>query len=328
MNNDNTDVLVEVATATASEIQSKPIEWLLNPFLPLGTVTVLFGDGGMGKSFYSLALAAAISRGKLIPGMDKPFPASDVIIQNAENPWSTVIKPRLEMLGADCSKIHHIIENDRRLTLTDERIEAAIRKHNARLIIMDPYQSYLSENFSMNRVESVRPALMHLERVAERTRSVIMVVGHISKGGGKAQHKGLGSVDLVNAVPSVLLLGRAEGLDNDVRAVAHLKCNFSEAATQTFRLNKADGFQWLGENSDITPDDIINFNAKKAKEDKSKLNEAIEFLYEILEEGEMPTADVIELAEESEISKRTLERARKEVGVKSKKVDGTWVMTL
>jgi len=327
-NYDNKDVLVEVETATASEIQSKPIAWMLNPYLPLGTVTILLGDGGYGKSFVTLAIAAAISRGKLLPGMDKPFPVSDVIIQNSENSWPTVIKPRLEMLGADCSKIHHIIDNGKRLTLTDERIEAAIRKHNAKYTVLDPIQSYLSENFSMNRAESVRPALMHLERVAERTQSAILIVGHISKGRGKAQHRGLGSVDIVNAVPSVLMLGKAEGLEPDERVIAHLKGNFSELGmSQKFRLNKTNGFQWLGE-SDITPDDIINFNAKRAREEKNKVDEAADFLNELLSEGNISAIEAIELADEAGIAKRTLDRARKDIGVKAMKENGHWIWSL
>jgi predicted ATP-dependent serine protease len=328
LNGNISNAVVDVETTTASEIYSKPITWLLNPYLPIGTVTILLGDGGLGKSFVTLAIAAAISRGQLLPGMETSFPASDVIIQNAENSWQTVIKPRLEMLGADCTKIHSINDSDKRLTLTDERIEAAIRKHNAKYIVIDPIQSYLSENFSMNRAESVRPALMYLEHVAERTQAAVIIVGHISKGRGKAQHKGLGSVDIVNSVPSVLLLGRAEGLEPDERVISHLKGNFSELGmSQKFRLNKTDGFQWVGE-SDITPDDIINYNAKKEKEDKSKVEEAADFLSEILADGAIPTAEVIELAEESGIAKRTLERARKEIGVKSEKVDGVWTMKL
>jgi len=329
VNNESIGVnMVEVETATASDIQTKPISWLLNPYLPLGTVSILFGDGGFGKSFATLAIAAAITEGEMLPGMDKPFPVSDVIIQNAENPWASVIKPRLEMLGADCSRIHTIIDTDKRLTLTDERIEAAICKHNAKFVVIDPVQNYFSENFSMNRAESVRPALTHLERVAERTGSAILIVGHIAKGRGKAQHKGLGSVDMVNSVPSVLLLGKAEGLNADERVIAHMKGNFSELGSSIkFRLSKADGFQWMGE-CDITPDDIINFNARKAKEDKSKIDEAIDFLEEILADGEIPASEAIELAAEVGISKRTLDRARKELDVTSKKSEGHWVWSL
>ena len=323
------NTFVEVDTTPAAEIQTQPIVWLYESYIPIGTVTILFGEGGEGKSFYSLALAAAISKGILLPGMDKPFPASAVIVQNAENPWASVIKPRLEMLGADCDKIYRINDGGQRLTLTDERIEAAIRKHNVKLTIIDPIQSHLPSSMSMGRAESVRPMLTHLENVAARTQSAILLIGHVTKGSGKAQHRGLGSVDIVNSVPSVLYLGRAEGLDRDVRAVANGKNNFTElGATQLFRLNKADGFSWLGE-SDITPDDILGFNAKKNKEDKSKIEEASDFLMELFaESSSIPANEAIELADEEGISKRTLLRAKEAAGIQSKRVDGFWVWSV
>ena len=233
------------------------------------------------------------------------------------------------MLGADCTKIHRINDKGQRLTLTDNRIEAAIRKHSAKLTIIDPMQSYFSENFSMNRAESVRPALMHLEQVAERTESAILVLGHISKGRGKAQHRGLGSVDIVNSVPSVLVLGKAESLDPDVRAIAHLKSNFEGlGVTHLFRLNKTTGFNWEGEDDSITPDDIMRFNASKARDDKSKIAEAMDFLEELLFDGEVPATEDIELSKEEGISKRTLDRAKKKLGIDPQKVDGHWFWSL
>ena len=332
MNTENVNIennSVEVNTKTASDIQTQPVTWLWESFIPSGTVSILFGEGGEGKSFFSLALAAAISNGQPLPGTDKSLPPSDVLIQNAENPWSMVIKPRLEMLGANCTKIHTIDESNKRLTLTDERIEAAIRKHNAVLTIFDPFQSFLDEDFSMNRVENVRPALMQLKRIAERTKSAILIICHVNNSKSKAQHRGLGSIDILNSVPSVLYLGRAEGLEPDERALAHGKSNYAElSTTQIFSLNRASGFKWIGENEDITPDDIMNFKSAKKKDEMSKVDEAADFLLDILADGAVPTADVIELAVESGISKRTLERARKEAEVKSKKVDGVWVMRL
>ena len=328
--NNTGNTYVEVDTTTASNIESQPISRLYEPYLPLGAAVVLTGDGGDGKSFYTLALATAISRGLPLPGMDAGFPASDIIISNTENQWAKVIKPRLEMLGADCTKIHHININGKRLTLSDDRIEAAIRKHNAKFFVIDPMQDHLPSGTSMGRTESVRPLLSHLGDVAERTQSTILLVGHITKGRGKAQHRGLGSVDIVNAVPSVLYLGKAENLDRDVRAVCHGKSNYAElGATQLFRLNKKDGFQWLGE-SDITPDDILNFNASKGRgEDKSRIDEAADFLMELLSEGEAVSAtEAMELADEAGIAKRTVERARAAMDVKAKRVEGHWMWHL
>ena len=109
----NTDekniTFVDVNMTSAADIESQPILWLWDGFLPIGTVSICFGEGGEGKSFMALALAAAVSKGLPLPGMESAtLPPSDVIIQNAENSWPMVLKPRLEMLGADCSRVHRI----------------------------------------------------------------------------------------------------------------------------------------------------------------------------------------------------------------------------
>jgi len=177
---------------------------------------------------------------------------------------------------------------------------------------------------------------MHLERVAQRTQSAVILVAHINKGRGKAQHKALGSVDIVNAVVSAMCLGKAEGLDEDVIALAHLKANLTKfAKTRLFRLSEADGFSWLGE-SDLTPEDILGFKGARSSYDdedfesigKSKLEEAKDFLFDILESGSVPAAEAIETAEDEGISKITLDRARKSIGVKATKIKDCWVWSI
>jgi hypothetical protein len=159
-------------------------------------------------------------------------------------------------------------------------------------------------------------------------------VGHLNKSRSKAEHRSLGSIDIINSVRSVMCLGRAEGLADDVTAVAHMKANFIKCGrTQLYRLNERDGFSWLGE-SGVTPDDIMNFSgARSACEEevfetvgKSKIEEAADFLHDLLlDSGEIPAAEAIELADEAGISKRTLERARQESDIKSQKIDGRWL---
>jgi RecA-family ATPase len=62
-NLENIAAMEDVDTTTASDIESCPVSWLFEPYLPMGTVTIIIGDGGEGKSFASLALAAAVTRG-------------------------------------------------------------------------------------------------------------------------------------------------------------------------------------------------------------------------------------------------------------------------
>ena len=310
-----------VDTINLADIQSQTVHWTWEPYIPTGSVTVLLGDGGIGKSFLSLAIAAAITRGAPLPGNDTALPPSDVIIQNAENPLATVVKPRLEMLGADCSKVHIINESESRLTLTDERIEAAIIQHNARLIIADPVQSYLGTGISMNRAESVRLVLTRLEQIAERTKSAFLLVGHLNKGNGKAQYRGLGSVDIFNSVPSVLYLGKSDE-DADARVMVHGKSNLDGlGASLAFSLKKPEGFRWIGE-CDVTLDELL---AQKPSGGRmGRIDEAEEFLRDALFEGGMSAADIFELAEDNGISEKTLKRAKKNIGIKTTRVNGHW----
>jgi len=72
----------------------------------------------------------------------------------------------------------------------------------------------------------------------------------------------------------------------------------------------------------------MNYNASKTKADKTKIDDAVDFLHEILNDDDLPTSEVMELANEMGISKRTLERARKVAGVRANKIDGVWMLSL
>ena len=67
----------------------------------------------------------------------------NVIYQTAEDGLADTIKPRLESAGADCTRVLVIDEGKRELTLCDARLEEAIRRTGAKLIVLDPLQAYL-----------------------------------------------------------------------------------------------------------------------------------------------------------------------------------------
>jgi len=209
----------ELKMITLSDVKRRKIVYLWEPYIALGSLSLLLGNGGTGKSWLSLAIASAATKGEALPGADTALPPSHVIIQNAENDVETVISNRLDILGADCTKIHTIDVTEAPISLTDERIEAAIKQYDARLFCIDPLQGHLSTNVSMNRAESIRPAFMHLAKVAERTNCAMLLVGHLSKSRVAAQYRGLGSVDIVNSVSNALYIGVIDSTDG-VRAIS------------------------------------------------------------------------------------------------------------
>ena len=51
------------------------VEWLWAGRVPLGMITMFAGDPKLGKSFVTLAMAAALSRGQTVADERRPQPA-------------------------------------------------------------------------------------------------------------------------------------------------------------------------------------------------------------------------------------------------------------
>ena len=73
-------------------IEAQPVEWLWELRVPLGVLTMFAGDPKLGKSFATLNVAAAVSRGWPLPGEDATRKPGSVLI----------MKPRMTQLGQSC----------------------------------------------------------------------------------------------------------------------------------------------------------------------------------------------------------------------------------
>ena len=193
-----------------SEVDTQTVEWLWEPYIPFGKVTIVQGNPGEGKTTFALRLAAACTNRKPFPHMavHEPF---NVIYQTAEDGLGDTIKPRLMEAEADLDRILVIDESKQGLSLSDERIERAIRQTGARLIILDPIQAYVGEKTDMNKANEIRPMFRRLAEIAERTGCAVILIGHLNKAaGGQSAYRGLGSIDFRAAARSVLLIGRVK----------------------------------------------------------------------------------------------------------------------
>ena len=235
---------------------------------------------------------------------------------------SYTIVPRLAQFGADIDRVHFINEDERELSLADDRIEKIIIRTGAKLFVLDPIQTYLG-GANMNSANGVRPLMKQLGAVAARTECAILLVGHLGKKGGKAQYRGLGSVDIPAAARSVFTVGRID-VDDNMRAIVHNKSNLSPpGASLAFGLDPAGGFTWLGE-YDITIDELLS-GKKKPETQFAKARRLIETA---LAKGPVFSADMMQMAEEQGISAKTLNRAKDALGVISAKRGVQWYWEL
>ena len=311
---------VELELINMADVEATEVEWLWYPYIPYGKITIIQGDPGEGKTTLVLNLAAMLSKGQELPESYSAAEPINIIYQTAEDGLSDTVKPRLVAANADYSRITVIDESKVELSLTDERLEQAILRTQARLVILDPLQAYIGANVDMHRANEIRPIMKHIADVAQKYNCSIVLVGHLNKTMGmKSSYRGLGSIDIPASARSVLLVGRIK--DNPtIRVMAQVKSSLApEGEPIAFELNKETGFRFIGK-YDISVDDLLNGTSSV-----SKVEQAEKLLKDELSEGAaIPQKQLKQKATLRNISERTLNEAKKNLGVKSVKRNEMW----
>ena len=317
----------ELEIIRMSEIQMREVKWLWYPYIPFGKLTIIQGDPGEGKTTFALRLAAACSTGRPMPGMESLSPFN-VIYQSAEDGLEDTIKPRLTEAGADQERVINIREDKKSLHLLDSRIEKAIVQCDAKLLILDPLQGYLGERIDMNRANEIREVMKAIGQVAQRTGCAIVLVGHLNKATGMSSaYRGLGSIDFRAAARSVLVVGRLRKNKN-IRVIVHDKSSLApEGKSLAFNLGNDDGFRWLDGYDGISAEDLLS---GISSQQETKTMQAEEIIRTMLEDGaEIPGEEIVKAAARRQISRRTVNEAKKNIaGIVSRKVGTKWMWSI
>ena len=295
-----------------SEVEETVVQWLWYPFIPFGKVTLIQGNPGKGKTWLAMAIAAYCTNGKELPNA-LPIEPFNVLYQTAEDGIADTIKPRLAKCGADMTRVRFINEDEKQLSMTDDRIEKAIRQNNVRLMIMDPIQAYLGANVDMNRANEIRPLFRHLSTIAERTGCAIVLIGHLNKSSGsQSDYRSLGSIDIAAAVRSILFVEKVEKeKEQDIRVVYQQKDSLAKKENPVAFSLGEEGLTWLGE-YDISIEDLLMGKAGTKKE--TKLEKAQKLILELLNKRKVMCLEELEAELLAYgISSRTGRDARKQL---------------
>lgn len=211
-----------------SQIKREDITWFWHPYVPLGRTTMLGGDPGAGKSFIIMAIAAALSRGDSLPGEKENVREPTVtLILNAEDDPADTMRPRLENLRADMTKIALSTEDIILDADGFETIRQMVKDTGAKLLVIDPIVAFLGPKINMNNANEVRHVMKGLARLARNLNIAVLVIRHNRKSpagatAGKAIYAGNGSIDFTAATRSELAVTETK---NGMKFMNQIKAN-------------------------------------------------------------------------------------------------------
>jgi hypothetical protein len=327
----------ELMVRSLSAVNAVPTTWLWRYYIPLGTVTILDGDPGLGKSTITADLAARVSRGGAMPPLagytDLDGPA-DVLILNAEDAPEQTIRPRLDAAGADPEKVHvidatKIGEDDERPPVLPKDLDLIgeqARERGVKLIIVDPFMAYLDGELDAHRDQDVRRCLHRLKILAESTGAAVLLVRHLNKlTGGPAIYRGGGSVGISGAARSVLMVARNPA-DPKQFVFAPIKCNLCVMPPAlTYSIATADNGMSLigwGQETTMSADQLLGCNQQKT----SVAEECVELIRTLLADGPRPAAEMEEELKANGFSPNAIRDGRKRANVRPVKdgFEGRW----
>ena len=329
----------------ADRVEMKP----LNPLWPgriyIGKLTTVAGVPDQGKSMVTCDIAARVSRGLAWPDGSGFAPKGTAIFLAAEDDKADTIVPRLAAAGADLTKVkilnslvisHKDKRQQRTFNIAEDIAELTMlvrRYPDTRVLFIDPTNAFMGtskENDSF-RDSDVRAVLGPLKEWAEEHGVAVVLITHFKKGGtGRALDQVMGSLAFVALARSswaFLEEKDADGEPTGRKLLAKIKQNITAPVDAL-----ACHIEGVELSNGLTAPRIVWEDAVEGNADMimsgggggEKMKVAKAFLLGTLAEGPVKASEVLADAERAGISEKTLNRAKKALGVESVQRDGAW----
>ncbi len=310
------------------------MRWLWEQRLALGTLCLVGGREGIGKSILTYTLAAQLTRGTL-PGVYLGLQKS-VIISASEDSWEHTIVPRLMAAGADLDRVFRIDvitpdgnESSLQLPVDLKALHTAILAQDAALIVLDPLLSRLSTDLDTHKDADVRVALEPVVKLADASGCAAVGLIHVNKSASSDPLTLLMGSRAFAAVARSVLFVMTDPDDPTKRLMGQAKNNLGsiDLPTVAFRIANVkvadthEGEVWTGKvewlgDSARTLTDAIAVSAGTVTE-QTERNEAAEWLEQYLQSvgGSCDSITAKKAGNRAGHSTRTLQRARAKLGL-------------
>jgi len=298
------------------------IGWEWSSWLPKGLLTLLVGSPGEGKSALALALAGRLIRGTTWPDGAAIGEPAFVVWCETESAQAVNLN-RARSWGLPLSRIlmprsNHLLDTIQLDTAAGwEALESVCRRPGVRLLVVDSLSG--AHQGDENSAE-LRNLLRALAGLAQSTDLALLVIHHLRK-------KGLfdsGKIDLDRVRGSSVIVQWA-------RVVLAIDRPNSEHEPDKVRLsqiknNLAPFAQPLG--FEISEEGLAFGDPPQEPHTETQLDRASDLLLSVLAHGPVSANDVYAEGEGAAISKVTLKRAKKKLGIVALRQDNRWLWSL
>lgn len=306
--------------APLTDFQEEEARWLIPGWLPEGQITLLAGDGGVGKTSIWVNLAASVSAGKpsILDATGGSRAPGSVLIATTEDSISKKLLKKLREAGAMLESIRAMnLAADkggqlRGFKFGSDMLAQVIRTYRPTLAVFDPVQGFVPPLLNMGSRNAMRDCLAPLINLGEEVGTTFLLICHTNKRkGAYGRDRIADSADLWDISRSVIMAGYTE--DQGVRYLSNEKNNYAELQeTVLFSIDSRgqivkEGTSWKRD-KDFVQDAARAASAPQREGCK-------EFLVQTIEEagGGMPTADLDAKAKQAGYSFTAIKRAKSDL---------------
>ena len=214
---------------TADKLDNTPVEWLIDKWIPMRGITLLFGDGGTGKSYLWGSLVSALSKGLRTILSSKSSNEEKRILCLSGEDAECILRARLEKLNAKLTNVYVIAQDSEQpdITFKNGELDKIVEDVKPGILILDPLQSFIGADVDMARRNSIRPAMKPLLDLSAKYNMPVVIVCHSNKreSAENGRDKLADSADLWDIARSVIMVGFSEG---DTRFISLEKSSYAD----------------------------------------------------------------------------------------------------
>ena len=327
---------------TVDEVEEREVEWLIPFWIPKSGITLLVGDGGVGKTSIWCYLLSRLSAGytTMLDDPDAPRPVHPGVVAtldvknrvlyekgpnrtclyfSKEDSTSRRLKKTFEQYEAFTPEICTVdIEHIAGLNYTSPDLEKILDARRPAVCVFDPIQAFFPPGVSMTSRQSSRQALNRLVQLSEQYNTAFLLVCHTNKKQTDDWRQRIsGSADIPDIARSVIFASYTEiASHHTIRYISNEKNSYAPLQpTVLYTMEQGGLVRYAGMSSRRFADFACEppFGSAAAGRHSMKDACAKAILSILREKGELPVQELSDMLSDPDFTPKVIASAKSDL---------------